>query len=520
MMPDLDTVLRFCEVSFTATQALTGRERPIVLLPLKPRAGIAPQVAPGLRELGVMLPYSPLHYLLLEPAPGFPPALVMTSGNFSEEPIATDNAGALHRLGPLADAFLVHNRDIYIRCDDSVVRVLDERVLPLRRSRGYAPYPIPLPFESPPLLATGAELKNTFCLARDDHAFMSQHIGDLANYDALRSYEHSVEHLRRLFRVQPEVIAHDAHPDYMATRYAVERATSSGVPHIAVQHHHAHLASCLAEHKLSPGDPVIGVIFDGTGLGPDGAIWGGEILIGSYAWYRRFAHLRYTPLPGGDAATLRPYRTALAHLWRAGIEWEPDLAPYHAADGQERTILAQQLEKRLNAPDTSSMGRLFDAVASLAGVLQVVTYEAQAAIWLEHQADPAETGTYPFEIASPGGNGPRLIDPAPALRAILRDLRDGVQVPAVAARFHNGVADMILDACQLARRFTGIKAVALSGGVFQNSTLLRKSVPRLEEAGFTVFTHELVPPNDGGIALGQAAAAGYIVQHRKEDQGE
>jgi hydrogenase maturation protein HypF len=323
-----------------------------------------------------------------------------------------------------------------------------------------------------------------------------------------------------LFRVQPEVIAHDTHPDYMATRYAVERAASSGVRHIAVQHHHAHLASCLAEHKLPPEDPVIGVIFDGTGLGPDGAIWGGEILIGSYSWYRRFAHLRYTPLPGGDAATLRPYRTALAHLWRAGIEWEPDLAPFQAAEGQERTILAQQLEKRLNAPDTSSMGRLFDAVASLAGVLQVVTYEAQAAIRLEHQVDPDETGSYPFEIASSGSNGPRLIDPAPALRAILHALRDGVPVPAVAARFHNGVADMIVEACQLARQSTGIKAVALSGGVFQNSTLLLKTVPRLEEAGFTVFTHELVPPNDGGIALGQAAIAAYIVRYAQDDQGE
>jgi len=262
------------------------------------------------------------------------------------------------------------------------------------------------------------------------------------------------------------------------------------------------------------------VIFDGTGLGPDDAIWGGEILIGGYSGYRRFAHLRYTPLPGGDAATLRPYRTALAHLWRAGIGWEPDLAPYRAAESEERTILAQQLEKRLNAPDTSSMGRLFDAVASLAGVLQVVTYEAQAAIWLEHQADPDETGTYPFEIGAFGGSAPRLIDPAPALHAILRDLRDGAPVPAVAARFHNGVADMILDACQLARRSTGIKAVALSGGVFQNSRLLVKTVPRLEEAGFTVFTHELVPPNDGGIALGQAAIAACRAQYGEEDQGE
>jgi hydrogenase maturation protein HypF len=519
MMPDLETVMRCCEISFAATQALTARERPIVLLPFWSGSGIAPEVAPGLPELGVMLPYSPLHHLLLAPATDFPPALVMTSGNYSEEPIATTNADALERLGPLADAFLLHNREIHIRCDDSVIRAVGDQILPLRRSRGYAPYPIPLPFDAPPLLATGAELKNTFCLARDDHAFMSQHIGDLSNYDALKSYEMSVEHLGRLFRVQPEVIAHDAHPDYMATRYALERAKAAGVPHIAVQHHHAHLASGLAEHKIPPEEPAIGVIFDGTGLGPDGAIWGGEILIGSYSWYRRFAHLRYIPLPGGDAATLRPYRTALAHLWGAGLDWGDDLAPVQAADAQERTILHQQLDKRLNAPNTSSMGRLFDAAAALAGVLQVVTYEAQAAIWLEARIDPDEIAIYPFEIKTEA-NGPHLIDPTPALRALLQDVRDGTPVPKIAARFHNGVASMIEDVCRIARRATGIKAVVLSGGVFQNATLHRLTVPRLEESGFTVYTHQLVPPNDGGLALGQAAVAAYQFMNGDEDEGE
>jgi hydrogenase maturation protein HypF len=530
MMPDLDTVTRFCEVSFAAAQALTARERPIVLLPLRTspptplsasREGEAAAVAPGLRELGVMLPYTPLHHLLLEAAPGFPPALVMTSGNFSEEPISTDNGDALRRLGPLADAFLLHNRAIHIRCDDSVIRAANGGIMPLRRSRGYAPYPIPLPFKSPPLLATGAELKNTFCLARDHNAFMSQHIGDLSNYDALRSYEHSISHLARLFRVEPEVIAHDAHPDYMATRYALERARSQNLRTIAVQHHHAHLAGCLAEHKHPPDEPTIGVIFDGTGLGPDNAIWGGEILIGGYADYQRFAHLRYTPLPGGDAATLRPYRVALAHLWAAGIAWDADLPPVAAASAQEQTIIRQQLEKRLNAPDTSSMGRLFDAVAALVGVLQVVTYEAQAAIWLEAQTDLDEFAAYPFEITSaragletrPYITIPRLIDPAPMLRAVLHDLRAGVPIPRIAARFHNGVADMIRDICQIAHSETGIKTVALSGGVFQNNTLLKLAVSRLKDIGLTVYTHELVPPNDGGLALGQAAIAAYQIKH-------
>ncbi len=520
MLPDLETVMKFCEVSFAAAQALAARERPVVLVPLKPGVALADDVVPNLRELGVMLPYTPLHHLLLESAPGFPPALVMTSGNYSEEPIATDNADALKRLGPLADAFLVHNRDIYIRCDDSVIRAVNGGIMPLRRSRGYAPYPVPLPFVSPPLLATGAELKNTFCLARDKNAFMSQHIGDLANYDALRSYEHSIDHMIRLFRVEPEAIAHDAHPDYMATRYALEYAESRGLPHIAVQHHHAHLASCLAEHKLPADEPAIGVIFDGTGLGPDGAIWGGEILIGGYADYQRFAHLRYIPLPGGDAATLRPYRTALAYLWAAGIAWEADLPPVAAAGDQERTVIRQQLEKHLNAPDTSSMGRLFDAVAALMGVLQEVTYEAQGAIWLEAQTDPDESGAYPFNITSPVGalraalnGGVRELDPAPMLRALLNDFRSGVPVPRMAARFHNGLADLIRDICLIAHEVTGIKTVVLSGGVFQNSTLHLLTVPRLESSGLTVYTHQLVPPNDGGLALGQAAIAAYKITH-------
>ena len=508
MMPGLEAVRRVCAVSEAAARALQGAERPIVLLPLLPGGPVAPEAAPGLRELGVMLPYTPLHHLLLEQTPGFPPALVMTSGNFSEEPITTANDDALARLGPLADAFLLHDRAIHIRCDDSVIRATEGGVLPLRRSRGYAPYPLPLPFAVPPLLATGAELKNTFCLARDAHAFISQHIGDLANYDALRSYEHSIAHMERLFRVAPQIIAHDAHPDYLATRYAMRRPE----PRIAVQHHHAHLASCLAEHKMPPGEPAIGVIFDGTGLGLDGAIWGGEILIGSYDGFRRFAHLRYVPLPGGDAATLRPYRTALAHLWSAGLPWDADLPPVLAAPPQEQTVVRQQLEKRLNAPLTSGMGRLFDAIAALCGVLQEVTYEAQAAIWLEARADPGETGAYPFAIAR-GEGGTYVFDPVPLLIALLADLRGGVPVPILSARFHNGVADLVRDACLLAREETGIATVALSGGVFQNATLLRAAGERLERAGFTVLAHQLVPPNDGGLALGQAAIAAFTVRH-------
>lgn len=518
MMPNLEMVMQYCAISFAAVGALAARERPIVLLPLKthwalstehlPR--LADDVAPNLREIGVMLPYTPLHHLLLQPAPGFPPALVMTSGNYSEEPIATGNSDAIKRLGPMVDAFLLHNRDIYIRNDDSVIRAMKSGMMPLRRSRGYAPYPVELPFEAPPLLATGAEMKNTFCLTREKHAFMSQHIGDLANYEALQSYEHSIGHMERLFRVRPKVIAHDAHPDYMASKYAVQRAETDNLPRLVIQHHHAHLASCLAENKIPPEDPAIGIIFDGTGLGTDNAIWGGEILIGSYAWYRRFAHLKYTPLPGGDAATLRPYRSALAHLWNAGLAWDDDLAPVKHADEQERTILRQQLEKQLNAPLTSSMGRLFDAVAALIGVLQIVTYEAQGAIWLEAQVDEHETGSYPFAVQTPTDpKAPRLIDSTPMLKAVIADLRNKVAIPLISARFHNGIADMIQVICEAARDATGIRQAVLSGGVFQNATLYRKTIPRLEEIGLKVYTHQLVPPNDGGLALGQAAIAAY-----------
>ncbi|NLE50677.1 MAG: carbamoyltransferase HypF [Chloroflexi bacterium] len=508
MAADLDAARRLCDLDEAAERALSVRERPIVLLPWREGSPVAPDVAPGLRELGVMLPYTPLHYLLLEPAADFPLALVMTSGNYSEEPIATSDEDAQARLAPLCDAFLLHNRPIHIRCDDSVVQPVMGKIVPLRRSRGYAPYPVPLPFDAPPLLATGAEMKNTFCVARDRSAFMSQHIGELGNYDARQSYERSVEHLSRLYRVTPEIIAHDAHPDYAATRYAMTRPE----PKIAVQHHHAHLASCLAEHGIPPGQPVIGVIFDGTGLGPDGAIWGGEVLIGSYDGYQRLAHLRYVPLPGGDAATLRPYRAALAHLWAAGIAWDADLAPVSALSERERPILTQQLARGINAPDTSSMGRLFDAAASLAGVLHEVTYEAQAAIWLEAQADPDERGAYPFDLARGADGAPDQIDPAPALRALVADRRAGASMPLIAARFHNGVAALIRDCCVLARERTGLSTVALSGGVFQNKLLLTRATTLLAEAGFTTLTHVLVPANDGGLALGQAAIAALAVR--------
>ncbi len=520
---DLETVERYCEVNQEERALLTSRERPIVLLRRHPDSPISPLVAPGNRYLGVMLPYTPLHYLLLEhtsiqdprsniqhPASTtWPLALVMTSGNYSEEPIATDNDEALERLRSLADGFLLHDRDIHARCDDSVTRIFDGAELPIRRSRGYAPYPVHLPFPVQQVLAVGAELKNTFCLTRDRYAFLSQHIGDMENYETLRFFEQMVEQLKDTFHIEPEIVAHDMHPTYLSTQWAKSQISNIQYPISSIQHHHAHIAACMAGNGLTGERPVIGVAFDGTGYGTDGAIWGGEFLIADYASFRRAAHLKYVPLPGGDAAIRRPYRTALAHLWAAGIPWEEDLPPVAVVSSAERTVLARQLERELNIVPTSSIGRLFDAVSALAGVRQEINYEAQAAIELEMLVEEGAEEAYPFNLGEE-------IAPAPCIRAVVADVRAGMPAGVIAARFHNGLALMIRDVCRRLREETGLNEVVLSGGVFQNVTLLGKAVPLLREAGFTIHTHHLVPPNDACISLGQAV----IASHRSPDQGK
>lgn len=502
---DLATVERYCELNDAERGLITSRQRPIVLLRRRADAPISPLVAPGNRYLGVMLPYTPLHYLLLEPSDGFPLALVMTSGNYAEEPIAIANEEALERLARLADGFLLHNRDIHARCDDSVTRVLSctGKELPVRRSRGYAPYPVHLPFRMPQVLAVGAELKNTFCLTREKYAFLSQHIGDVENYETLSFFEQMVEQLARTFRVTPEIVACDLHPAYLTGRYAREYAALTSCPLHQVQHHHAHIAACMAEYGLTGERPVIGVAFDGTGYGSDGAIWGGEFMIADYVSFRRIAHLKYMPLPGGDAAIRRPYCTALAYLWAAGVSWDEDLPPVKAAPAPERAVLARQLERALNTVPTSSMGRLFDAVSALAGVRQEITYEAQAAIELEMTVDEGVEEAYPFE---PGEE----IDTAPCIRAVVADVRAGVPASVIAAKLHNGVALMIGAVCRRLRQEFGLNEVALSGGVFQNVTLTEKALALLERDGFTVYVHRLVPPNDACISLGQAVIAGSV----------
>lgn len=491
MVADLETAHTFCVIDPVGERLLTGRRRPIVLLPRRPDAPVAPAVAPGNRCLGLMLPYTPLHHLLLRETSA---AIVLTSGNVSDEPIAYRDEDALHRLAGIADAFLTHNRAIHMRTDDSVIRVFRGAELPIRRSRGYAPEPLSLARAVPrPVLGCGAELKNTFCLARGRHAFMSHHIGDLENYETLRSYTEGVEHFQRLFDVVPEVVAHDLHPEYLSTKYALELPD---VELIGVQHHHAHIASCLADNRAS--GPVLGVAFDGLGYGSDGTLWGGEFLLADLASFKRMAHLAPVPMPGGAAAIRQPWRMAAAYL---GADAPQELIQRNA---EQWDAVLTMVSRQVNAPLTSSAGRLFDAVAAILGIRDSINYEGQAAIELEQRADLHEQGSYPATVTE----GPTLqLQGGDLVRAALADLHAGVSPEAISTRFHHGVADAIVRVCQMLREATGVSTAALSGGVFQNVLLLDRTVTRLEQSGFRVLIHSRVPPNDGGISLGQVAIA-------------
>jgi hydrogenase maturation protein HypF len=507
MVADVAAARGLCEVGKAAAALLASSRRPIVLLPRRPRAGVAAAVAPGNRQLGLMLPYTPLHHLLLAEV-GRP--MVLTSGNVSDEPIVYRDGEAAQRLGGIADAFLTHDRPIHIRTDDSVVRAFRGREAVLRRSRGYVPEPLGVAVRFPrPVLACGAELKSTFCLARESHAFVSHHIGDLENAETLRSFTEGIEHFRRLFDITPEVVAHDLHPEYLSTKYAADLADGgsdlAGVELVGVQHHHAHIASCLADNRAS--GPVIGVAFDGTGYGTDGTIWGGEFLVADLAGFERAGHFAPVPMPGGAAAIRQPWRMAAVYLDAAYPDAAyPDGPPGDLARRNERLwpgVLAMA-RRQVNSPLTSSAGRLFDAVAALLGVRDTINYEGQAAVELEQLADAAERGSYAAAITP---QEPFLVAGQDLVRAAAEDLAAGVAAPVVAARFHNGVARLIAEGCLLLRERHGLSTVALSGGVFQNLLLLHATVSRLEAHGFAVLVHCRVPCNDGGISLGQAVVA-------------
>ena len=510
MAADIATVEKYCFIGDAERALLSGREKPIVLLARRLGISLPDSIAPLLDTVGMMLPYTPLHLLLLsqsdpvmmaEPVPSL---LVMTSGNFSEEPIATDNEDALERLAPLADAFLLHNRDINIRCDDSVVRT-DHRqeTTYLRRSRGYAPYPVQLSFDTKPTLAVGGELKNTFCLTRDKYAFLSHHIGDMENSETYASFEQGIEHLSRLFRIQPEIIACDMHPGYFATQWA-QRSPYKLQP-VAIQHHHAHIAACMADNELE-NRKVIGLAFDGTGYGTDGAIWGGEILVADYAGFERVVHLEYLPLPGGDVAIRKPWRIAVGYAHTLGLDIS-DLPFICMLEPQAVNVVRLQVEKHLNTVSTSSMGRLFDAVAALAGVRTEVTYEAQAAIELEVLAMDYVADAEPFPYHLQGN----VILLKGLIAAMIESVRRNEPPGLIGACFHKTIATLSVEAACRIREKAGLNEVALSGGVWQNKLLFELTMSGLEKNGFRVYFHRQTPANDGGIALGQAVIANHVI---------
>jgi hydrogenase maturation protein HypF len=499
MARDVAVVRRFCEIEGDELELLTSEKRPIVLLGKREPCHLPEAIASHNRYLGIMLPYTPLHHLLFDDDLEI---LVMTSGNRADEPIAYRDDKVVEHLAGIADYYLTHDRPVARRVDDSVTRVFRGREYPVRRSRGYVPLPLELgrAYETS-VLAVGAELKNTFCLTKGSQAFVSHHIGDLENVATLEAFEEGVAHFREMFDVQPAAVARDLHPDYLASRYAA----ASGLPEVVVQHHHAHVASVLADAGYYEGK-VIGVAFDGAGLGDDGAVWGGEFLIADMEGYERAGHLKYVPLPGGDAAAREPWRMALA--WLREVYGDDALhRPLPFLDDipeGRRELVLEAATKGVNAPPTSSMGRLFDAVAALAGVRNYVNYEGQAAAELEQAASPDEEGAYEFLYED---GKPLVIDAAPVIETVVADVRAGVAPGVIAARFHRGVAAMVAAVASRLLDECGLSAVALGGGCFQNITLLRELVPTLEGAGFEVLIHERVPTNDGGLSLGQAAAA-------------
>ena len=503
MVADISAARLIAHVDEQEQRLLEGRERPIVLVRKRDDATIVSrQVSPGNGLLGVMLPYAPVHQLLCD---GMPP-LVMTSGNLSEEPIVHDNEAAAAWLAPLVDGFLMHDRPIQVACDDSVVRCAAGAVMPIRRSRGYAPMPIGLGRSGPAVLAVGGEMKAAICVARDDQAIMSQHVGDMGNLETLESLQRTANHLMGLFEVLPDVVAADMHPGYMSTGWARRFAAERGIPVVQVQHHEAHVAALLAEQGRSD-EHVIAACFDGTGYGRDGTIWGGEWFAVSGGAMRRVAHLQPFPLPGGDASIRHPWRTALAVLHAAGVGWDDRLAAVRAASAVERRVLERQLEKGLGCTATSSMGRLFDAVAALAGVRQSITYEAEAAMELEALAGQTRGESEAAYAFTCDEGDPVQVGWRTVVRGIAGDAINGLPPSSIAARFHEAVAMMIVDVCRLLRARGGGGTVGLTGGVFQNAVLLERAIHALHDAGFEVLFHQRVPANDGGLALGQAVLA-------------
>jgi hydrogenase maturation protein HypF len=510
MMESINEIEKFCHVSVQEKTLLGSSQSPIVLLKRKsPSPALSPLIAPNTIYLGVMLPYTPLHHLIIKRTER---PLIMTSGNISEEPIAADNHEALQRLSGIADYFLMHNRDIYSRYDDSVTMAVNGKVQIIRRARGFAPYPVKLPFSAGGVLACGAETKNAFCLTRENYAFLSQHIGDLENLETLENFEATIRLYKKMFYIEPEVIAYDMHPEYLSTKYSLELIEFAGIKGVPVQHHHAHIVSCMVDNGIS--DPVIGVAFDGTGYGEDGTIWGAEFLLADYAGFKRLAHFEYMPLPGGKAAIEKPYRMALCYLFKVFGDdtLKLDLPFLKGLDRDKIALIKTQIEKKINSPYASSCGRLFDAVSALLDIRNEADYEGQAAVELESVAELNVDKGYPFDVIEK--DGVKVVSFDNMFRSIIDDMNQKKPESYIAGKFHLTIAEVVLTVCRILSKETGINKVALSGGVFQNRLLLELAIKKLEAEGLVVLVHHDVPANDGGIALGQA-----VIAHFKESPG-
>ncbi len=505
MVPDIDTIRRFAWVDQAEAELISSISRPIVLVKKKFPEIPGPDVSPNNLYYGVMLPYTPLHYLIMET--GFT-ALVMTSGNLSDEPIVIDNDQAFSRLSGIADYFLVHDRDIYLRCDDSVLVRTAGKSRFIRKSRGFTPVPVFLPDTLPEILSCGAELKNTVCLTKDDRAFVSQHIGDLENPETFDYFTMTIDHLKRILDISPEIIAYDLHPGYLSTQYALEK---TGMKAVGVQHHHAHIVSCMAENGVRT--QVIGLAFDGTGYGTDHAVWGGEVLIAEPGGFSRAGHLEYVPMPGSAMAVKEPLRMGIAYLYHVYGDalFDLDLPVVRDVDPERIRTMIAMTEKKVNSPPTSSMGRLFDGIAAILGLRYKVSHEGQAAMDVERSATTAAWPdvVYPWELSK--SNGSYIIRLEPIIRSVVEDFAQNTPVPRICRNFHATLAALFTNVCEEIRRDTGVTDTALSGGVFQNALLLAELKTLLEERGFTVYTHIQVPFNDGGVSLGQAVAAAATV---------
>ncbi len=518
MVQSVQAALEFVHISSQEKDLLESNARPIVLLKKRlnqKKSNLAPDISPNNSHIGIMLPYTPLHYLLLEKGS---PTLVMTSGNKNGYPLSIDNKDAMDSFSHIADFFLFHNRDIYFRVDDSIVQVQNKTSSFLRRSRGYAPLPVVLTKDIPSILACGGGLKSTICLTKNNKAFLSQHIGDLNNEQVFLFYKNSIEHLRRILDIEPEIIAHDLHPGYMSTSYANQMQETLGIKNIAVQHHHAHAVSCMAENGID--EEVIAITLDGPGLGTDGKIWGGEVMTCTTRSFERKVHLEYIPMPGGEAAIIEPWRMACAYLFSAfGEDFLEIGIPFIKDIGQVKLLfISEMIKKNINSPLTSSCGRFFDAVASIIGIRHKISFESQSAMELQAQSEKSADFGYNFEFKKTKNNDGKTItkiNVMPSIKQIVQDLNNKIDKSVIGKKFHSTVIDIFTKAAVEVSQDTGIQKTVLSGGVFNNTIILEGIVQRLEQKKITVYTHTKVPCGDGGISLGQAVVAGAMKKNEK-----